>query len=389
MVTKRRKYLIIFIFIIGLPLWMWVAWLLTPIKPLNIAIVDKTVLTQQVREHVSFNWVLTNMRIVNKERKFYRPVSDYFGVFPERVDVFDPKLKAYEKKGFERYSYQQIDSIADALDMIYYADTYGIYSNEWLNILILEHSRLLYGGMSETDIHMLSAMKSRKKLILTEFNDMATPTEQGIRDQFTALFGVKWTGWAGRYFEFLDTLKNRELPFWLKKGYVKQHGGKWPFKKAGIALVNEDGRIEVLEYGTHLNYEFPLIISNDTTTSRFNVTSKIEYPYWFDINKSSEQNTVLSRYVLDTNENGDSILRKNNIPKIFPAAIERKTDCNFYYFCGDFADNPVSEWLAHLKYINNLKYALTVSRGGSDVGPFFWKYYVPLIRTIMKENFKK
>ena len=388
MVTKRRKYLVIFILIISLPLFMWVAWLLTPIKPLNIAIVDKTVLTQQVREHVSFNWVLTNLRVTKPDRTFYQPISDYFGLFPERKDVFDKEKNNYQKKGLEQFSRAQIDSIATALDMAYFTDTYGLYFNEWKNIHVLEHSPLIYGGMSAADIHLLAALKEKKKLIITEFNDIATPTDKEVRQLFTTLFGVKWSGWAGRYFDVLDTNRNGELPLWLKKGYVAQHDHKWPFKKAGIALVHEDGRIEILENDTHLNHEYPTIVSSDTTTKRFGVTDKMDYPYWFDVSRSSSQNNVLSWYELDTNPEGDAILSKSGIPKRFPANIERKSDCNFYYFCGDFADNPVSEWLAHFKYINNVKYALTISRGGSDEAPFFWKYYVPMLRTIMKENFR-
>ena len=388
MVIRRRKYFIIFTVILLIPLVMWVAWLLTPIKLLNIAIIDKTVLTQQVREHVSFNWVLKNMRITKKDRNFYQPVSDYFGLFPERIDLFDPKKNTYKKKGLEQFSSSQIDSIANVLDMAYFTDTYGLYSNEWRNVFILEHSPLIYGGMSAADIHLLTALKAKKKLTITEFNDIATPTTKEIRQKFALLFEVQWTGWAGRYFDILDTNINRELPMWLKKGYVAQHDHRWPFKKAGIAFVHEDGRIEILENDTHLNYEYPVIVSSDTTIKRFGVTKKMDYAYWFDITRSSPENKILSWYEINTNADGDSVLIKSGIPKRFPAAIERKTDCNFYYFCGDFADNPVSEWLAHLKYIDYVKYYLTISRGGSDEGPFFWKYYVPMLRTIMKENFK-
>ncbi len=386
--NKSHKYLVLLALIVMMPLFMWMAWLLTPVKPLNIAIIDKTVLTRQVREHASFNWILKNLRITKKDRSFYRPASDYFGLFPEREDQFDKNKNTYQKKGLELFSHAQIDSIAGTLDMAYYTDTYGLYYNEWKDIDILEHSPLIYGGMSAADIYLLAALKQKKKLIITEFNDVATPTNKEVRQLFATLFGVNWSGWAGRYFDILDTSRNAELPVWLKKGYVAQHGFKWPFKKAGIALVNEDGRVEILEKDTHLSHEYPVIVSSDTTANRFGVTDRMDYAYWFDINRSSFPNNIISRYILDTNAEGDAILKKNGIPKSFPAVIERKEDCNFYYFCGDFAENKVSDWLANLKYINRVKYTITISREGTDPAPFFWKYYVPLISTIMKENFK-
>ncbi|MBA3673647.1 MAG: hypothetical protein H0W75_01595, partial [Chitinophagaceae bacterium] len=214
---KRKIWVWVFlIYIVLTPLWLWLAWLYKPLTPLNIAIIDKTVLTKKVREHISFDWLLTNMRITKKDSSFYDPNIDYLGIFPERTDEFNRNKNKYQIKGLEQYSYQQIDSIAEQLDMAYFADTYGLYYNEWQDKNILEHSNLIYGGMSPADIHLLSALKSKKKLIITEFNDIATPTTKNIRDQFAILFGIEWTGWAGRYFDVLDTNINKELPYWLK-----------------------------------------------------------------------------------------------------------------------------------------------------------------------------
>jgi len=42
-------------------------------------------------------------------------------------------------------------------------------------------------------------------------------------------------------------LKNPELPKWLYRNYMLQHGGAWPFKNDGIAFVNLNDQVVVLE----------------------------------------------------------------------------------------------------------------------------------------------
>lgn len=375
---KKIIWLFIVLFLL-LPLWLWLAWLYTTPKKLNIAIIDKTVLTDNVQEHISFDWLLTNKKYTRKDGNFYLPTTDYFGFFPL------PKKK-YILRGLERFTSAQIDSIAGALDMAYFTDTYGIYRNEWDNTNVMEHSGSLYGGMSAEDIELLSVLKARKKLIIAEFNTVASPTPANIRIEFEKLFGMQWTGWAGRYFDLLDTSLNKELPEWLKNGYVSQHNNTWPFKKSGIAFVNESGEIEILENDRDLNYEYPVIRSGETSVGRFGIHDRVPYPYWFDIMKTSRNNNIISFYEIDTNKRGDSVLQRNGIPKQFPAVIERTGDCKFYYFSGDYADNPITMRLAKFKYVDILAAPFTSNKGTSK-NYFFWRFYAPLVSKIMEENF--
>ena len=210
---------------------------------------------------------------------------------------------------------------------------------------------------------------------MTEFNDIASPTPKKIRNEFEALFQIEWTGWIGRYFDVLDTNINKELPYWLKRGYTTQHSNQWPFKKSGIVFVNENDQIEILENETHLNYEYPVIKSGETTTARFGVYNNISYPYWFDIMRTSRSNNIISYYEINSNAKGDSILESKGIPKLFPAVIERTEDCKFYYFSGDFADNPIDLSLAKFKYAAKIKAIFTFNTGGTAKCSFFRNYY--------------
>src|SRR5207237_207926 len=107
-----------------LPLWMWLAWLVTPKKKLVVAIIDKTVLTDQGQEHISFNWILNNERYIKTSKKKYKISQDYFGFFPLQNEK-------YKLKGLERFSNTQLQELSDDADMAYVTDTYGIFKNEW------------------------------------------------------------------------------------------------------------------------------------------------------------------------------------------------------------------------------------------------------------------
>lgn len=313
---KILKIIGIIILILMLsPLWMYVFWFLTPKRPIKIAIVDKTVLNISGTEHESFNWVLRNDRYCCPNGRFYTTEKDYFGFFPGDSGK-------YTLKGFEQLPPDDVAKVAEKYDMLYITDAYGIYYNEWFkNREQLERSPLIYGGLSLQDLVVLSGMKQKKKLILTEFNTIASPTSDENRHAFEKTFDLKWTGWVGRYFNILDSSKNPELPHWLTRNYRKQHHDQWPFKKSGIVFVREDDHIEVLEMGTELKKPLPIIVTGHDKANEYNLPASIKYPYWFDIITSGKSNEILSSYSLDCKPKGDSILNAYHIPHQFPAVI--------------------------------------------------------------------
>ena len=364
-----------------IPLAMWLGWYFTPVTPLQIKIVDKTVLTRQATEHESFTWILIKEKFAKANGKLYEVSKDYFGFFPG-------ENQKYAVRGLEQFTLPQIDSLARRTDVAYFTDTYGIYRNEWFTQTEnLERSKSLYGGLSARDLAYLTALKKRKKLILTEFNTLASPTQVAHRRQFENLFGLRWTGWVGRYFSNLDTLTNNELPRWLTHNYRLQHGNKWPFKKAGIVFVREDDFIEVLEKNTHLRDEVPTIKTFPEYRDAYSLPEQVDYPFWFDIMMTKRSNQVLATYSIKTTAKGDSILNKYNILKTFPAVIAHDAaDYRFYYFAGDFADNNVNEYLPYFKGIEYLGSFFYNPRNRYDRSTFFWTFYIPLITSILDKN---
>lgn len=373
---------VIFILLL-LPVWMLFLWLFTGKRKLVVGIVDKTVLTRKGQEHVSLNWILNQQKFSKTSRDLYNLEKDYFGFFPYEND-------RYKLKGLERFNNSQLDQLITDADLAYITDAYGIYNNEWYRKGDpKERSGMLYGGMSQQDLYFLKGMQQKHKLIITEFNCLASPTSTTIREEFQRSFGVRWSGWIGRYFTSFDTSQNRELPAWLIKNYRSQHGGQWPFTKSGIALIDAGDKVVVLENETHLTHELPWLVSSEEGQKHYGLAPRVEYSFWFDIvYPDTSYNHILSRFEIAVNEKGRKELAENGLPEHFAgitAHINR--DYRFFYFSGDFADNPIRLSSSYFRGVPYFRSFLYNSHDPFDRKSFFWKIYQPLVSTILEDYY--
>jgi len=356
----------------------WLLWFIQPNKILDIYILDKTVSTQERTEHKSFNWILNNKKITKSNNNLYQCNEDYYGFFP---------LNAHNKKfDFKSIRINEINEIANKYDLCYYTDTYGVYYNEWYKNNSDENKyEKVYGGLNQNDYLLLKEMKKRNKLIITEFNFYNAPTNPLIQEKLENLFGIFWSGWTGKYFSSLDSSKN-VIPKWIIKLYKEQNNNEWPYKNRGIVLVHKFGTVAILESKTHYINNDLQIVTKNNVCKKYNLPKKIKYTNWFDISYSGKQNKVLANFEILTNTKGDSILNKYNLKSNFPAIIEHKNNYLFYYFCGDFADNPVSLNTADFKCLIDI-YPYFI-RKNTKKG-FFWKYYRPLMSEILDDYYNK
>jgi hypothetical protein len=367
-----------------LPIGMLIVWFLVPKRKLVIAIIDKTVVDKKDQEHVSLNWVLNQERFAKTNTQLYRGDRDYFGFFPLEKEK-------YLLKGLERFSDTQLSQLSIDADVAYITDAYGIYKNEWFKQGdSKERSGIVYGGMSEQDLYFLSEMQQKHKLIITEFNCLASPTAPSIRNAFEDLFGVRWTGWVGRYFDSFDTTVNKELPSWLIKNYRIRHNGAWPFTKSGIALIHSDDRVVILENETHLLKDLPKIIASREGQKHYGLPAKSSYSFWFDvIEPDTSFNHIVANFTLDVNENGKNELAKYGLPSSFPAiTTHMNRDYRFFYFSADFADNPISLTSSYFKGTPSFKWLMYNNREPLDRKAFFWKIYQPLVSTILNDYYQ-
>jgi hypothetical protein len=383
--SKKRGLLVLLLLVVLLPVWMWLAWWLTPGKRMVVAIIDKTVLTPQAQEHISLDWILRQGKFTKNKKDLYQPDHDYFGFFPGLNDQF--KLK-----GLERFSSEQLKTLSNDADLVYFTDTYGIYKNEWYKkTATTERSGLLYGGMSQEDIGLLEDMKARHKLMIAEFNSIGSPTPAPIRNHFETLFGMHWTGWTARYFSSFDTAINKELPHWLVNGYKLQHAGQWPFHHDGVAFVNNNNeQVVILEAATHLTDPVPYIESTETGQRVLDLPKEEKYPFWFDvIDPTTTQNEIAANFVIRTNAAGTAELSRNHIPARFPAVLfHHGKDYRFYYFSGDFCDNPISLRTSYFKGISFFKWLFYDNSDPNQRVGFFWNFYRPMMNSIFDDYYR-
>jgi len=381
----KKIVLAIILSLLFLPLFMWLAWVFTPKTKFVAAIVDKTVLTKQGQEHISFNWILNYNRYTKTSVDPYEIDHDYFGFFPLENEE-------YKLKGLERFSSKQLKQLSDDADMAYFTDTYGIYNNEWfLQTNISERSGMLYGGLSDKDLELLALMKEKKKLIITEFNTIGSPTQTQNRAEFEEMFGLKWTGWTARYFDNLDLEVNKELPQWLINNYKKAHNNNWPFTKSGIAFVNDQEQVVILEEDSHLKNPMPQIVSTAFAQEHYGLPKQIKYSFWFDVMEPDMSiNKVISSFSIDANSAGLKELTKYGIPANFPAiTMHKDSDYSFFYFSGDFSDNPIDTKSSYFKGIGYFKSFFYNKDDIAERSSFFWEYYRPLLNTILEDYIEK
>ena len=370
--------IIILVIILVLPFVSFVRWYFQEKKPIDIVILDKTVPTLERLKHKSLTWILTNERFVKKDKNnSYSFRKDYYGFSPTRP----LKERGSTKK---EYHLSEMIDLPEKVDALYFADTYGIFFNDWFaGVNKSRKSRKIYGGLNNTDYLLINEMKNRNKLIILEYNSFDFPTAAFESYRTQEKLGITCSGWTGCYFEKLDTT-DRDFPVWMTALYRKQYKKPWTFTKPGIVLLTEKN-IVVLEEGTHLMNALPRIVTDSANCIKYGVPPSVAFRNWFDIIDPLQSN-VISNFRFETTALGDTLLAGNMLTKEFPAVIQEPVSQRTYYFSGDFATNKVSYWTSRIKGFDKLKLFLYSDRP-DDARRFFWLYYKPLINNIVTDYY--
>ncbi|WP_321516500.1 hypothetical protein [Marinifilum fragile] len=373
---KLVRVLVFLILII--PVISWLAWKLEKKRPINLLVIDKTTPEKNFSEHLSFFWVANQSKWVKPTGEEYDYSKDFLGFHPgENGQYVIKDLKVFGKGSSAH--------LADSLDVVFFADTYGIYNSNWKDHPDYgkDTISLFYGGLQAEEFNLLRELKRKGKTIIAEFNFFASPTSPIIRKQTEQLLGVNWSGWIGKYYHSLDTLINPEIPQWLPELYRKNYNSEYQFRKGGIVLVNNREQIIILEQDVHLNEGLPILKSFLSTQLEYNVPEEVYYPFWFDINEANARNHVLANFEIDVNEKGKRLLDSLNVPNKFPAIIEHDKDYKFLYFACDFSDNNMGIYSSYFRGIENISSAFYSPDQIKDRKMFFWNYYRPFMLTVM------
>lgn len=368
------------LFYIVLPAFLvsFLLWYFQEKKPLRVYILDKTVLDYKYTEHKSFNWILNYHRFVKPGGVSYSVSKDYYGFIPTKLT----QPKEYKVRSLRLY---EVLSFSDDIDLVYYTDAYGITYEDWYNRPPEHlHSSLLYGGINQNDYLLLLEMRRKNKLIITEFNMLGAPTSDLIRNKTENLFDFYWTGWTGCYFKSLNQI-NPNLPKWIIQLYEEKYKKDWQFNGQGLILVNESGDIVVLENKVHLKYPCPQIIPTAQGKEKYKLPEYQNYSFWFDIINPGKINTIIANYNLNLTAEGKKLLNDAAIPSSFPAVIAHTDNYKFYYFAGDFSDRKIFYASSRFKGTSYVSKILSL-KSSTSRNAFFWRFYVPLVENILKNN---
>jgi len=334
--------------------------------PMNVWIVDKTVPNPDYREHEGLIWLLKSQKIVSPETNdLYRDDQDYYGFFPGTKD---------------KYTIKDLPQLLENPQLIYLADTYGVYEDDYLASNVEgKRSKLLYGGLTDDELVSIKDNLGGGNTIIGEFNIASAPTNFANRQTLSEIFRLDWSGWSGRYFQELS--KGIEVPTWVVDNYEKQSGKTWDFSGEGFILVNDAERVVVMDMGKDV--KGMSISFGEQYEDEFMIRGDIPYDYWFEFTNPDPSAQVLANYTLELTEAGKAVLNELGLPATFPAIIRSvNSQYTSYYFAGDFADrNANSKWWNFYGF-SELKSKITMANKG-DNSNFYWKCYVPMMEKII------
>lgn len=372
---KSKTFIAFFAFLIILLITPFFIWHMSLEKELNALIIDKTVPDNTYREHKGITWALNYNKYVKKDGTIYDIEEDYVGFVPL-------KGNNYEIRHIE-------ENLHDDIDLIYIADTYGVYEDEFLRENFRgERSNLIYGGITSNEIKEIKKTIYKNQIpLIAEFNSFASPTDTEARNELTSLLGIKWSGWIGRYFDELDPEKNEEIPLWMVENYKEQYGNNWAFEKGGIVLIRDDDYILVLEENNDFVGKGIKFSLTDKGEDFFETKITSNYNYWFDIVLEEEADS-LAEYSIDITDKGSNRLKEHGIPSIFPAVTKSSYyGMPIYYFAGDYAD--IENLPSFYKYAGLDKITRYLTMIQKDMGKnFYYRAYLPMMEKIFDETYK-
>lgn len=373
----------LFLLFVGLPLFSFALWYLLPGKKLDILVIDKTVKDQSFQEHAGLFWSLNHLKYKKSDGEFYQIDKDYLGFFPTGKQDFGI---AKDLKG---KSQDEIRTLVRQQDLLYIADTYGVYEGDFSENKKEQITKKIYGGLDFPELQMIRMAKEEGKVVVAEYNSIASPTPKAIRTEFENLMGIKWTGWIGRYFDELDTLVNGDIPGWMIRQYERQHE-IWNLSGPGLIFIKESGEIEAFVHTRDYENKIPLIRTQKINKHGFKLPEVVPYPDWFDVVMIERDYQVISYYDIAPTSQGLQRMRSMGLPRFFPAAIVRNFEKGSqYYFSGDYSDIR-GDFGSHRFYgLPTLWRGLYVASDYTDRQSFFWNYYLPLVTQVLDKSKKE
>lgn len=342
-------------------------WYLLPARSLDIMVLNKSV-TQATagedpilsyRKHYGFYWMLEHLRYRKaSDGKAYNFRTDYYGsVRDEKGAVHDASMSRLDRTP----------------DLLYLSETYAA-----------GQENPLAGGLCYEDIASASNAHIHGATLIAESDLFSTTTEESIRKEAESLFGVNYTGWAGRY--IVDMKDLSDVPEWALGLHETQYGRQWNYKGDGILLVSEAGDLVILEGGDFNNSMLTISVS-DEYKSEFKCRTQSFYN-WFIIATTEFGSQTLAEFNLDLNESGKKKFSRISDKTTFPAVVRTQEGLSpTYFFSGDFSDYTGQKRFSRFLYASKFYQIFSYDRLG-DTTSFYWDFYYPMMQTILSKTEK-
>lgn len=385
----------------------YLVWVLLPSRDLPGLIVDKTVPDHTYREHNGLIWALNYYKVQppESEADAWRKAQDYIGFYPAPKPVFSAKNPG---EGVELST-----EPLQGKQWLYVTDTYGVYHQDVENaaayekrqeleglpfsnteaqtpLLSPDYSPHIYGGTQHAEIDALEAFAQRGGHVIGEFNLFASPTKAAERERLETFFGVRWTGWTGRFFVKLEN--EEEVPVWARENYLRAYGIPWDFSGKGWLFVHEDGRIGVLEEDERserktVERDVPpqalkIYLTQPQDDLLNGVYDKVPYTYWFDIIEA-EPAQVLAEYGFEAHNKGAERLKALGIPLRFPFMVKSSSEPLRMYVAGDASDRDQDATIYQLKGRLSWERFGRFKESQDSQEAFFWEFYLPWIGNVL------
>ena len=358
-VWKPAVILGILMLILVLINYPWIQWRANPIRTIDIAIIDKSVSDMNYNEHKGLIWILNQQKIRDRNGHTYVNEKSYYGFNPSAVNHI-----------------QSLPSTLQGKDLIYAADTYGIYRQEQQADRSYKQ-KLIYGGMKSEDVQKIQYATATGATFVGEYNILGAPTDKEVRQQLENMFGIKWTGWKGRYYKELANVSTL-----LKQGYTLATGEKWTYQGEGILFINEEENMVVLDSSDLEAQSFGVEFS-EKGYEWSQMKGKTSYYGWFDIVERRTRAEVMAEYTMDLSQSGAEKLKSAGIPDHFPAITRFNHTTHYsYYFSGDYANRVDTPYPT--QYIGwDVVMKFFIPRTHQNA--FYWEIYVPVMKQIFSE----
>lgn len=370
--SNIRWSLILTLLLLLLILSPWLLWLAQPNTPLILLVYDKSVPEHPPMQHTALGWILHHYKVLESPGEPYRIDISYRGYHPENR---------------EGSRIVPLNPIPEGTDLVYIADTYGVYrNNDDISRITEEGVRnLIYGGVDQSDIDAMRSFLNRDEpnTLIAEYNTFATPTPDYIQTQLFEMFRAEWTGWTGLY--IANLAPGGDAPLWVYALYERQTGNPWNYQGDGILLYNDADEIVVLTMAEDLGSSPNRFQFTDEGTQALGLHGSSLYNSMFDIVTPLADAEVLATYALDTTASGTQKLEKYGIPSSFPAIIRSRVAAHStYYFAGNWAYSRTPLKFSFLAGVPTI-----MQRGAAEKleneHQFHWNVYVPLMRAILDE----